>query len=328
MEWLTQQQGLSGEVPSHEAEKTQDAALTLEDTININHLIQKDSIDNVHNKFSVSSSAAIGIVCQLGSPSLSVIYPGSSRPPQILSTKGRNWSAVFKRNSRYWSVVFMMNLGKECLAATCSNDNTIHLWNLEDSTSSVVCKQNSDEKKSMNLCLIDDRTVAYGEVIPSGEDGSHKIYILMTNTQPWSMSSTLLVRGVKRINDMCYMKTADGTACLFLACPDDDNVQAVEIVRGQIRWKVGDQQMGTQGCYPWSICTDENNTVYVADSAKCRIHILSGEDGSVIKSIKLRPYSVWYLSSVRVHDEHIYIGHVDDLKKKYQISKFNKPIDW
>ena len=115
------------------------------------------------------------------------------------------------------------------------------------------------------------------------------------------------------------MKTADGTPCLLLCSPDDRNVQAVEIVGGRIRWKVGEQQIGY---LPWSICIDENNTVYVADTYRCRIHILSGEDGSTIRSINLRPYDVWYPGCVRVYDQNIYIGYVDNSRKKYQISKF------
>ena len=315
MEWLAERQDLSAGNLSHEAEKTPDAALILKDTINVDHLTPKGF--SIINNFLLSSSGAIGIVCLFGSPSLSVIYPGSSHPPQVLSNEGR----------LYWSAVFMKNLGKECLAVTCRNNNTVHLWNLEDSTSSIVYKEMSDKGKNMNLCVIDDRTVAYGEVIPSG-DGCQKIYILMTNTQPWSLSSTLVVRGIRSIQDMCYMKSADGTPCLLLACPNDGNVQAVEIVSGRIRWKVGGQQMGTQGCYSLSICTDENNTVYVADWVNNKIHILSGEDGSFIRSINLMPYDVWFPSCVRIHDQHIYMVHMEESRKNHQISKFTKPIDW
>ena len=149
MEWLAQRQGLSDEAPGDKADKSQDAALTLEDMIHIDHLAQKDPNNNILNKFSLSSSGAIGIACHGGRPSLSVIYPGSSRPPQALSTE----------EGYLPSAVFIMKSAKECLAATCSN--TIHLWNLEDSTSSIVYKQKLDYRKDMNLCVIDDRTVAY-----------------------------------------------------------------------------------------------------------------------------------------------------------------------
>ena len=115
------------------------------------------------------------------------------------------------------------------------------------------------------------------------------------------------------------MKTVDGTPCLLLSCPNDRNVQAVEIVGGRIRWKVGMQQMGEK-CCPWSIYTDENNTVYVTDWDYQRIHILSGEDGSATRSINLYPYGVRDPHCVRIHDEHIYIGHMDESSKKYQIS--------
>ena len=149
----------------------------------------------------------------------------------------------------------------------------------------------------------------------------------MTNTQPWSLSSMLMVRGVLGIADMCYMKTTDGTACLLLSCLLDNDIQAVEIVGGRIRWKVGKEQMGKK-CFPGSICTDENNAVYLPDFFHHRMHILSGEDGSVIRSINLKPYGVIHPSCVRVHDQSIYISHLDESQKKYEISKFSKSIDW
>ena len=316
MEWLAQRQGLSDEAPGGEVDKSQDSALTLEDMIHIDHLAQKDPINNILNKFSLSSSGAIGIACHDGRPSLSVIYPGSSRPPQALSTEEGYLYVP--------SAVFIMKSAKDCLAAICSS--TIHLWNLEDNTSSVIYKRKFDIGFGINLCVIDDRTVAYGEVDPSG-DGCQKIYILMTNTQPWSLSSMLVVRGIELIKDMCYMKTTDGTACLLLSCLHDNNVQAVEIVGGRIRWKVGKQQMGEK-CFPESICTNENNTVYVTDWVCPRIHILSGEDGSAIRSISLKPYGVIHPGCIRVHDQSIYIGHLDESQKKYKISKFRKSIDW
>ena len=84
MEWLAQQQDLSSGAPGN---KTRDAALTLQNTIQVNHLTQKNVFDNVNNKFSLANSGAIGIVCPHSSPSVSVIYPGSNHPPQVLSTK-------------------------------------------------------------------------------------------------------------------------------------------------------------------------------------------------------------------------------------------------
>ena len=244
----------------------------------------------------------------------------------------------------------------------------------------------------MNLCVIDDRIVVYGEDYPSGEDKTQKIYFLNTNTDPWSLSHMLLVRGVKDIEDMCYMKTADGAgakdiedmcymktadgagvkdiedvcymktadgagvkdiedmcymktadgagvkdiedmcymktadgaACLLLNCPVDYSVpDAVEIVGWRIKWKVGKKQMGEE-YLPSSICTDGNNTVYVADWVRPRIHILSREDGSVIRSINLKPYGIRRPTCIDVWNEHIYIGHMDKSVKKYQISKFTQ----
>ena len=75
---------------------------------------------------------------------------------------------------------------------------------------------------------------------------------------------------------------------------------------------------------PYSICTDEDNTVYVADFEQIMIHLLSAEDGSVIRSIDTRHYGMWNLVAVRFHDQHLYVEHRS--RDKYVISKFKRNV--
>ena len=137
------------------------------------------------------------------------------------------------------------------------------------------------------------------------------------------MNSTLLVREVKYVHDMCHTKTVDGTACLLLCYPFDKCVQAVEVVSGRTRWKIGKQQMSVN-CCPWSICKGKNKEVYVADWPMLNLHILSREDGSLISTINLKQYGVLNSSCVFVQDEHICLIHTDEMGDKYQKSKFSQ----
>ena len=138
----------------------------------------------------------------------------------------------------------------------------------------------------------------------------------------WPSSTLILSTNVWFISDMCYIKISDGTLCLLLCSHKDRCVQAVETIGRKIRWEKGEQQIG----HPLSICTDENNTVYVIAFVLSRLHILSGEDGSVIRSINLGPYGVGFPRRVRVHDKYLYVMHkVYD--KGYAISKFSRQLD-
>ena len=114
-----------------------------------------------------------------------------------------------------------------------------------------------------------------------------------------------------------------GTSCLLLCIPPDNRIMAVEMVGGKTRWEVGKQQMGER-FYPWSICTDDDNTVYVTDYCHNMIHMLSAEYGSVITSIDARHYGMWNLIAVRFHDHHLYVEHYTDSGCKYRISKFKR----
>ena len=272
------------------------------------------------NSFAVSSDGSIGITSQPSlsenpdeeggewekSPSVSVIYPGIGKPSVILSDDKEFWSSVFMRNEA--------NL----LAATCSHDNSIHLWDVEKGTSSVVYKFQSDVEERKILCLIDDKTVACRDV-GRPVDGVHHVEILSTATEPWSLKTTVRINSVKDIYNMCYMQTVDGTACLLLCSPRDHMVQAVEVIGGHVRWDSGKQQQMKR---PLSVCTDAANTVYVADFVENKLFFLNSEDGSIFSYVNLAQYDFVRPFCVCVHDEHLYVGHLDEKEEKPRISKF------
>ena len=72
---------------------------------------------------------------------------------------------------------------------------------------------------------------------------------------------------------------------------------------------------------PWTICTDANDTVYVADFGQRKIHLLSASDGTLIKQFDCRNYDIHNIFAVRFHDQHLYEEHKIP-KSKYAISKF------
>ena len=102
-------------------------------------------------------------------------------------------------------------------------------------------------------------------------------------------------------------------------------VMAVEIVGGKTRWEVGKEQMGEE-FKPYSICTDDDNTVYVTDFKQQMIHLLSAEDGSFIRSIDTHHYGMWNLVAVRFHHQHLYVEHYTHPGYKYAISKFKRNV--
>ena len=237
------------------------------------------------------------------SPSLSIVFPGSYKSPLILSPINRT----------YDSVLFVMISNKEYLAAI--SDGNIHLWDVAKNRSNVVYKLNDTRK--MNLCVIDDRTVACGRASPSG-DGISRIHILHTESKKWKLSGTVMVRVKNQIIDMCYVETIEGSPCLLICC--ERLIQSVQMIGAKIRWKVSQAQLG-QSCYPSGICVD-GSTIYVTDTLQNKLHLLSPEDGAVLRSIDLIPFSVYFPSCVRLHDDYLYIGHAT--KNQYAISKFSK----
>ena len=298
MEWLEQQTDVSGD---HETADT--AALKLLETIKINHIKRSSTLDT---KFSVSQSTSfIAVASPYAKPSLSVIFPGTDKPPLIMS-----------RDNRYISPFFVTISDKEYLAV--SSRDGIHLWNLEKNALSVA--YNFKEEREWHLCVIDQRTIACA-ARESASDGFSKIYVLNTDTEKFSLSSTLQLK-IEGITDISYVKTTDGTSCLLLYTRYRP-IQCVEMVGGRVRWQVDKQQMG-EFFYPWSVCTD-GSTVFVTDAVQIQLHLLSVEDGSVLTPINLRPFGIRFPSCVRVQGENVYLGHLDEARDTNCISKFTQP---
>ena len=252
---------------------------------------------NQFNKFSVSQSGAIGLACWKVKPSLSVLNSNTSEPN------------VLSHEKFYHSSVFVKMSGQEYLAATCLNTNTVELWDFETQTSSPVYTEQTDGMKK-NLCVIDDRTVAC-------QDGSSKIHIIKTDSGEWKLGSVVDIEKLMDFEDMCFIKTSDGTSCLLVCCPG--LVMAIEIVGGHIKWSSGEDQMG-EGVSPVSLCVI-GNTVCVADAQKHKIHVLSVEDGYHIQSISLNQYGIINPICVRSQDGSLFVEHLDDKYEKHSISQ-------
>ena len=131
-----QQRNLLCEDIDDETVKSEDGGLTLEETIDLDHLKTKEFTDCLNNKFTLSQSGSIGTARALAEPSLSVTYPGGNHAPRVLSAG----------NNKYWSAVHLQGFSKEYLASACHNDEAIHLWNLdENSPPHMVYKLNSNK---------------------------------------------------------------------------------------------------------------------------------------------------------------------------------------
>ena len=280
-------------------------------------MIHINTIGGVHvdNSFSISESGMIGISCN-ETPSLTVMFPGMDKSPTVLSN-----------NKVYHSATFMKISGKEYLVAGCEDDGCLYLWNTVSKTSKKVFdpKLSSEQHPTgMYICRINESTIGYGESRASS-DGSRRVFILKTYTKEWNLSSTLRLYTPNTIVDMCYTEMDGGTPCLLLCVPYSRCVMAVEMIGGKTRWEAGKQQLG-KIFNPWSICTDEDNTVYVTDFDQNMIHLLSAEDGSVIRSIDASRYGMGNLVTARIHDKYLYIEHYRYPGNRYAISKFKRDV--
>ena len=292
-----------------------DQELKLAATLNLFYVNTKEKTANLGNNFSISESEAIGISCN-ENPSLSVLYPDKDQTTVILS-----------HNQVYRSVTFVKVSGKEYLATSCEEDGCLYLWDTESKAPKKVFDPKPAEDhhdKGMNMFRIKDNTIGYGEAHASPE-GSRRVFILKTDTPELTLSSTLRLFTPHDIWDMCYTEVEGSTPCLLLCVPLDNRIMAVEMISGKSRWEVGKEQMGEK-FYPWSICTDEDNTVYVTDFKQNMIHLLYAEDGSVITSIDTRHYGIGNLVAVRFHDQHLYVEDYTHPGYKYVISKFEKKV--
>ena len=218
--------------------------------------------------------------------------------------------------------------GKEYLAAAHLDDGCLYSWDIESRTSKKVFDPNlpvEQHYKYMNIFKINNNTLGYGEDYASS-DGSRRVFILKTNTEELTLYSTLRLFTSQNIWDICSTNLEDGTPCLLLCVPHDHCVMAVEMTTGETRWEAAEEQMGEK-FYPSSICTDEDNTVYVPDFKQHTIHLLSAEDGSIITSIiDAGHYGMWNLIAVRFHDHHLYVERYRNPGYKYAISKYERKV--
>ena len=295
-EWLEQQPDRSAASATF--------ALNFCKTIQVNHIVLSARGSSLCMKFTLSEwFGSIAITSTEAKPSFSIIYPGTSKPPLIFAKDNPCTSALFRTISYQEFVI------------AASRDN-IHVWNQARNTSSAAYKVN--EENNFPMCVIDDRTIACVTEEPSW-NGFSKVYLLNTDTEELTLSSTLLLNAIGRITDICYVQTIDGTACLILSFPYDSLLQSVEMIGGKVRW-----QANGSSC-PSSICTD-GSTIFAVDAVGNKLDLLSVEDGSSITSIRLRPFDVRFPTCVRLQREHLYIGHMNKKQDTYCISKFTKPI--
>ena len=284
-----------------------DESLELLKTWVLDHVLVDSEYLRASNRLTVSESGAIGISCD-ESPSLSVMYSDTEKAPVILSD-----------HSIYRSATFVKISGKEYLAAAGGEDGCLYLWDIESKDSKKVFDPKLPSGKSygyMIIFKIDENTIGYAEVM-SLHDGSRRVFILKTGREQWSLSSTLWLFIPRQVWDICYTKIADGTPCLFLCIPHDQRIIAVEMVGGRTRWEVGPSQMGEK-CKPWSVSTDDNTNIYVADFSQRKIHLLSAADGTVIKRFDPGNVGVRNVFTVRFHEQHLYVKH-KILKSKYAV---------
>ena len=301
-EWLSKQKG-SGILSN------QDEVLKHVESWHLDHIWNEKSIIHFDNRFTISESGAIGISSE-EQPRLSIIYPDTQKPPLILTT-----------NKSHRFATFIKSFDREYLATATIIDNGLHIWDINTKSSRKISNSLLPVRTyASSIFVVDNKTVGYGEANPAC-DKSFKVSLVNTESdteEQWPSSSLTLSTKSGRICDMCHIKMSDGTACLLLCFHKHRCVQAVEVIGGKIRWETGRHQMG----FPLSICTDENNTVYVSERNGFRFHVLSGEDGSVIRSINLWPYGIYNLLCVRFQKEYLYMMH-KKFDGPYAISKFS-----
>ena len=294
-----------------------DQSIQLVKTWTLDHVQERLDIANTGNRFAMSETGAVGLSCS-ETPYLSVMYPDTDKAAVVLSD-----TKVFR------SATFVKVSGKEYLASSCGEDNCLYLWDIESETSKKVFNPKLPKDKVRNCMFtfkMNENTIGYGEVHPS-LDGSRRVFILNTDTDELTLSSSLKLFTAQNIWDMCSTNLEDGTACLLLCVPHDHRVMAVEMTTGETRWEAGEEQMGEK-FDPWSICTDENNTVYVADYHQDMIHVLFAEDGTLMKRLDVGSYyDIYNIFIVRFHDEHLY-AEAKIHNAKYAISKFKRIAEY
>ena len=131
-----------------------------------------------------------------------------------------------------------------------------------------------------------------------------------------TLSATLRHFAPKNIFDVHYMELDGGTPCLLLCLPGDNRIMAVEMIGGRTRWEAGTKQMGNKFKPYSNLHGLKNDCVYVADHGQNKIHLLSATDGTVIKRFDPGNLSIRNIFSVRFHDQHLYVEHVQTSPNK------------
>ena len=245
-----------------------DQSLKLVETWKVDHVQMREDNELVlGNRFSISEFGMIGI-------------SGSEKSPLSLMNLGTDKSLTVLSNDKiYRSATFLKIRGKEYLATACDEDGCLYLWDIQSETSKKVfdpALPSEQTSKKMNTFGISDNTVGFGEVYAS-PDRSRRVFILKTDKEQLTLSSTLELFTQRDIYDICYTEV-DGTPCLLLCVPWAHRIMAVEMVGGKIRWEAGKEQMGEE-FDPWSICKNQDDCAYVADFDQHKIHLLSASDG-------------------------------------------------
>ena len=349
VEWLQQSPDASSQ-----SETADTSRLTLHKTTEINHIALGRASSSLYTKFTISGS--IGIASPQAKPTLSVVYPATDEITLVLSSDVQYTSALFTTISgqeylaaasrdviRLWNLIdntskIVYRFDGSGLWRLCAIDErTIACGEEQPSPDgfSKIYLLNTDPEKfilSGTLRVQASQPIAekFGPSSPPTSPTEEKTSQQITEKS--GPSSPTKLKTAQGITDMCYVKSTDGTPCLLLSFPFNSLIQCVEMVGGKVRWQVDKQQMMDPdeqklgaSFHPWSICTD-GSTVFVANAGKAKLHLLSVEDGAVVASLGLNPFGIIYLGCVRLHGEHLYVGHLNKDLNKYYISKFAKPV--
>ena len=205
--------------------RQQEKSLILEKTWDLPHIGFRHGVLNKGGQaFVVINSQTVAISPVYGSPGFSIAYLGLDKNPVTLSSEtfprletGIDGPVVRTSASDYR---FPILINEQFLAATSTEEGCIRLLDLQKFTSRVVYDF-GQKKRRMNLCLIDDTTVACCDV-DLYQTIQYSIYVLDTSAEMWSVKSVLYRKCPPYLlYDMCHIKASDGTPCLALCFPVD-----------------------------------------------------------------------------------------------------------
>ncbi len=246
---------------------------------------------------------------------LSVVHPGSDLPDKSLATD--TW---------FSSPVVTKIAGKEQIVAMSRHDKVVRLFDVENNSSKVVYTLKPEEFRGRNLCPINDSTMAVTGFVKDVETGREEDSISMLNVSEegeWSLGNVIYVPGIKGIYDVVYTQLVDGSPCLIACSPKQ--VQAVDIVGGQVRWKVSSKTRDVGKDFtPSSLCVDKEKIVNVVDRMQHALYFVSAKSGSVLGKVPLDQHQIFRPFCVAVLNESVFVAHKNPNNEKVQISKFTR----